>query len=119
MLDKRTKINYIIKNKHLCITNKIFDENICQFLSDLSKNLLKLKESKLYPDLYAFLFLTILTFSLIFTVLILTTLTLNIFSILFFMDSLLAFFLTLKTTLLNSDKEVDFSVTLGEIILSR
>ncbi len=54
MLDKRTKINYIIKNKHLCITNKIFDENICQFLSDLSKNLLKLKESKLYPDLYAF-----------------------------------------------------------------
>ena len=26
MLDKRTKINYIIKNKHLCITNKIFDE---------------------------------------------------------------------------------------------
>jgi len=54
MLDKRTKINYIIKKKHLCITNKIFDENICQFLSDLSKNLLKVKESKLYPDLYAF-----------------------------------------------------------------
>ena len=73
----------------------------------------------LYPDLNAFLFLTILSFSLIFTVLIFTTLTLNIFSILFLIDFLFAFILTLKTTLLNSDNEVDYSVTLGEIILSR
>ena len=53
MLNKGSKIHFLLKKKHLCITNKIFDENICQFLSDLSKNLLKLKESKLYPDLFA------------------------------------------------------------------
>ena len=51
-------------------------------------------------------------------VLMFITLTLNIFSMLFLIDSLLAPLSTLNTTLLNSENEVDFSVIFGEIIVS-
>ncbi len=54
----------------------------------------------------------------LFIILTLITLTLNIFSIFFFKFFLFDLLGTLKTILFCSDKFVDFSVTIGEIILS-
>jgi len=52
--DKQHKINFLLNKKYLCVTNEVFDEKICSFISELSKSILKIKETRLYPDLVSF-----------------------------------------------------------------
>jgi len=72
----------------------------------------------LKPDTFTFFPLVIFVLFCLLTILILVTFTLKIFSIFFFKFTLSAPAGTLKTTLFCSYKLVDFSVTIGEIILS-
>ena len=53
-LDKQNKINFLLNKKYKCITNEVFNKNICNFIIELSKNILKTKEARLYPDLMSF-----------------------------------------------------------------
>ena len=53
-LDKQNKINFLINEEYQCITNEVFNKNICNFIIELSKNILKTKEARLYPDLMSF-----------------------------------------------------------------
>ena len=53
-LDKQNKINFLINEEYQCITNEVFNKNICNFIIELSRNILKTKEARLYPDLMSF-----------------------------------------------------------------
>src|SRR6056300_751977 len=72
----------------------------------------------LNPETFTFFPLVSLVLFCLLIILILVTLTLKIFSIFFFKFTLFAPVGTLKTILFCSDKLVDFSVTIGDKILS-
>ena len=48
---KSREINFLVGNKNFKKILKPYDEEICKFLSKLSKELNKIKDSNMYPDI--------------------------------------------------------------------
>ena len=52
----KNKVKYLVGNKLLSLPVEPFSKIVCEFLDEVSKNIMNDKKSRLYPDLISFAF---------------------------------------------------------------